>query len=102
MRKETAGVGGGGPVGWRAARGWARNITTAVAAMAIGEVAIYLIGLPWLAMFYGWSTAITAGFLPFVAGDVVKLLLAAATLPIGWRLIRGNSPKSDRASAPRT
>lgn len=89
-------------VGWLAERGWDRNFKTAVAAMAVGEVAIYLLGLPWLAMFYGWSTAITAGFLPFVAGDLVKLLLAAATLPVGWRLIGGNRPKSDRASAPRT
>lgn len=25
--------------------------------------------------------------LPFIAGDTVKLLLATATLPLGWRLL---------------
>lgn len=83
-------------VGWLAERGWDRNFKTAVAAMSIGEIAIYLIGLPWLAMFIGWNTAITAGLLPFVVGDIVKLLLAAATLPIGWRLLGAVRPKLDR------
>lgn len=88
-------------VGWLAERGWDRSFKTAVAAMAVGEVAIYLLGLPWLALFIGWSAAITAGLLPFIAGDVVKLLLAAATLPLGWRLIGATKPLADRACAPR-
>ncbi len=83
-------------VGWLAERGWDRNFKSAVAAMAIGSVAIYLLGLPWLAMFVGWSTAITAGLLPFIVGDLVKLLLAAATLPLGWRLIGGARSTYDR------
>ncbi len=88
-------------VGWLAERGWDRNFKSAVAAMAIGSVAIYLLGLPWLAMFVGWSTAITAGLLPFILGDTVKLLLAAATLPVGWRLIGGRGRTYDRDSSPR-
>ena len=90
---------GGFIVGWLAERGWDRNFKSAVAAMVIGEVAIYLLGLPWLAMFVGWSTAITAGLVPFIPGDVVKLLLAAATLPIGWRLLAAATPTSGRGNA---
>ncbi|CCF82493.1 biotin transporter BioY [Nitrolancea hollandica] len=85
-------------VGWLAERGWDRNFKTAVAAMAVGEAAIFLLGLPWLAMFVGWSTAFAAGLLPFILGDLVKLLLAAATLPLGWRLVGGRGPKYGRGS----
>mgnify|MGYP000221124845 CR=1 FL=1 len=55
--------------------------------MAIGNAVIYLFGLPWLAAFVGLDRVIHLGLLPFIPGDVVKLLLAAALLPGGWRLL---------------
>jgi len=55
--------------------------------MAMGEMLIYLGGVPWLAHFVGAAQAVQVGVLPFVVGDTVKLVLAAATLPLGWRLL---------------
>jgi len=74
-------------VGSLAARGWDRTVRRAIVTMVIGETLIYLGGVPWLAHFVGAAQAVQVGVLPFIAGDTVKLLLAAATLPLGWRLL---------------
>jgi len=46
-----------------------------------GEVAIYLLGLPWLALFIGADRALIGGLYPFLPGDALKALLAAIVLP---------------------
>jgi biotin transport system substrate-specific component len=74
-------------VGWLAERGWDRRLVTAAAAMAVGQLAIYALGLAWLAVYVGADRVIPLGFLPFLPGDVLKLLLAAATLPLGWEVL---------------
>jgi len=74
-------------VGWLAERGWDRRFGRAVAAMVVGEVAMYAVGLLWLVRFVGAAHVLPLGFLPFVPGDTVKLLLAAAVLPAAWRLV---------------
>lgn len=82
-------------VGWLAERGWDRRLGTCVLAMLAGEIAIYLVGLPWLAAFVGADRVLPLGLLPFVPGDAFKLLLASASLPIAWRLLgRGGSGSS--------
>ncbi|HLZ24799.1 MAG TPA: biotin transporter BioY [Ktedonobacterales bacterium] len=73
-------------VGWLAERGWDRGFHTAVAAMLLGEAAIYLGGVPWLAHFTGWSLAVRLGLVPFLVGDTLKLLAAALLLPGAWLL----------------
>ena len=59
-------------------------------------LAIYAIGVPWLAVVTGMSIgeAITVGLLPFLAFDIVKLLAAAAVFPAAWWVV-GRRP-SDR------
>lgn len=78
--------------GWLAERGWDRNFKTNALAMLAGNVVIYLVGLPWLAVFTGANQAIALGLLPFIPGDLLKLALATALLPIGWRLVRSPQP----------
>jgi biotin transport system substrate-specific component len=73
--------------GWLAERGWDRRIGTALLAMLIGNAAIYALGLPWLSIYAGTHT-LALGLLPYLAGDALKLALAAAALPGGWRLLR--------------
>jgi biotin transport system substrate-specific component len=75
--------------GYLAERGWDRRFFTAAAAMALGSVVILACGWAWLTLFYrGAAEAFAAGVLPFLAGDVVKIALAAAALPSGWALLR--------------
>jgi biotin transport system substrate-specific component len=75
-------------VGWLASKGWDRNPLSTLAAMFLGSVVIYAIGLAWLAQMTGWSySVIEKGALPFLYGDAVKMLLAAAILPVAWKLV---------------
>lgn len=52
--------------------------------LALGNLTIYALGLPWLAAFVGWQRALQLGFWPFLLGDAFKLALAAT-----WVLARG-------------
>lgn len=76
-------------VGFLADRGWDRHPASAIGAMFLGNVAIYVVGLPWLAAAIGTSVeeALPFGLYPFVIGDTIKLLLAAAALPAAWRIV---------------
>jgi len=75
-------------VGWLAERGWDRRPLTAAGAMLIGQAVIYAGGLSWLSFYVGIASAVPLGMLPFLAGDAVKLALAAIMLPGGWQLLR--------------
>lgn len=76
-------------VGRLAELGWDRNVKGSVGAMLIGSAVIYLVGVPWLAVVtghdLGWG--IQYGLTPFVAGDTVKLALAAGAFPIAWWVV---------------
>ena len=77
-------------VGAFAEHGWDKRYHTAVAAMAIGSVIIFLGGWAWFAILT--NTAPVAAFklavLPFLLGDVIKIALGAAVLPTGWVLLK--------------
>lgn len=77
-----------GAVGWLAERGWDRSIVTTAAAMAIGNVLIYLPGVAWLSVAIGFDKAVLYGMQPFLLGDAAKLALAAFTMPMAWKLLR--------------
>lgn len=83
----------GGLVGRLAELGWDRRIGGSLAAMALGNVVIYLIGVPWLmySLDVGLNDGLRYGFWPFVVGDVLKLAVAAGLLPVGWWLVRRRS-----------
>jgi len=72
-------------VGWLATRGWDRKPPTMLAAMLLGSLVVFVLGAGWLAHFVGPSRALAAGVLPFLPGDVVKALLAAGLVPLGWK-----------------
>lgn len=73
-------------VGWLAERGWDRRALTTIAMMIIGNLVIYAFGVTRLAFLVGaFDRAITAGMIPFLLGDLLKIALATALLPTGWR-----------------
>ena len=73
-----------------AEHGWDRRFLTAVAAMTIGSAIILIAGWAWLTVLYQASPLVTfkMGVAPFIVGDIVKILLAAAVLPTGWALLK--------------
>ena len=76
-------------VGRLAELGWDRGLRGSVTAMAIGSLTIYVMGVTWLAIAAHLSVgdALTYGLYPFLPGDILKLVVAAGLLPIGWRLV---------------
>lgn len=54
-----------------------RGVVGLVLPMAAGLALVYLCGALWLSRFVGWPAVLPAGVLPFLGGDIVKVLLAA-------------------------
>jgi biotin transport system substrate-specific component len=81
-----------------AERRWDRQFSSAIGAMLTGNILIYLIGLPWLAIILQTDLARTLelGLYPFVPGDAFKLYLAAGVLPSAWRFLGKRSGDTDR------
>jgi biotin transport system substrate-specific component len=82
-----------GLVGRLAELGWDRHIGGSVGAMLLGNAVVYLVGVPWLmtATHQGLAWGLDNGLWPFLAGDFVKLAVAAALLPAGWWLVERRS-----------
>lgn len=75
-------------LGALARAGWDRSAPKMAGAMLLGNALIYIPGLIWLGMLYGWDKPIFAwGLTPFLLGDALKLVLAAALFPALWKLV---------------
>lgn len=81
-------VGAAYVVGLLAERGLERSVRTSFVPFLAGTLVIYLIGAGWLAALFGFDKALTLGVLPFLAGDAIKLILAALALPMVWKLVK--------------
>lgn len=87
-------------VGRLAELGWDRHIVGAVAAMLIGNLVIYLVGVPWLAAALPATyastrleTAVAFGLTPFLIVDGLKLLLAAVAFIVAWWAVGRRPPE---------
>jgi biotin transport system substrate-specific component len=78
-------------VGRLAAGGMDRTPARTVLTMVAGNLVIYAFGLPWLManLGVGLATGLELGVRPFLAGDALKILLAAGLLPGAWALAGG-------------
>ncbi|MEX2620312.1 MAG: biotin transporter BioY [Egibacteraceae bacterium] len=76
-------------VGACARRGWDRRPLGMVGTFALGSAVIYACGVPWLAVVggFGPGEAVLRGLAPFLLGDALKAVAAAAALPSAWRLV---------------
>ena len=79
----------GAIVGRLAELGWDRHLGGAVGAMAIGNALIYVVAVPWFMVVTGEDLQATlrSALVPFVAGDLLKLLLAALLFPAAWWVV---------------
>ncbi len=75
-------------LGFAARSGLDRSVLGMAAAMFVGTALIYIPGVAYLGVLYGWDKPLLEwGFTPFVIGDLMKLALAALILPAAWKLI---------------
>ncbi len=76
-------------VGRLAELGWDRNLRGSVGAMLLGDIAIFTIGVPWLAFTTSqpMDWAVANGLTPFLGVEVLKISLVAAAFPLAWWLV---------------
>ena len=76
-------------IGKLAEKGWDRK-SSLLLSLFLGNIVIYLFGLPWLSinLGIGLSKTLEWGLWPFIAGDAVKLVAASIALPTAWNLVR--------------
>lgn len=94
----------GALLGAWASRGGIRSVRATVGAMIVGNLVIYACGVAWaavvlnvvdasfFALFPGleqasFTTLLAYFVVPFLAGDAVKIALAAAVVPTLWKLV---------------
>ncbi|EGC35172.1 hypothetical protein DICPUDRAFT_79107 [Dictyostelium purpureum] len=63
------------------------NWKSTLLSMIIGNVVIYIVGIPVLASKIGWSSSIKFGLVPFLVGDTLKIIIATVVIPSIWKLI---------------
>ncbi|MEZ5871909.1 MAG: biotin transporter BioY [Nitratireductor sp.] len=82
-------------IGLAADRGLSRKPFQLFGAMLVADIVLLAMGFAWLAFMFvsaktgttlGASVAFNAGVLPFLPGELVKLVLAACLLPALWQL----------------
>jgi biotin transport system substrate-specific component len=81
-------------IGYLSERGWHKSVTGVLGSFAIANSVIYVFGLPWLAFALGalgaandLASVAAAGLAPFIIGDVIKMTIAAALLPLAWKFL---------------
>jgi biotin transport system substrate-specific component len=75
-------------LGFLAERGMGKTWKTSALLALIGTSTIYLLGLAWLTSIIGHEKAIQFGFLPFIYGDLLKLVLVSISIPLAWNLVQ--------------
>jgi biotin transport system substrate-specific component len=73
--------------GLLAEKGWDRKWLTAIAALFIADIVLFITGVLWLGVYTGFSNALVLGTLPFAAVDAVKVIACASLLPLGWKAL---------------
>ena len=85
----------GALTGALAERAQERTVTRAVLSMLAGELAIYAVALPWLAvsLHVSLASALSLGLRPFMIGDAIKAALAGLALPGAWHFVERTSSR---------
>jgi biotin transport system substrate-specific component len=77
-------------LGKLAGRRWDQKIGSALFAMLIGNIIIFASGLFWLHNYTGkdWAWTFSAGLSPFIIGELLKIAIAGAAMPLLWRAVQ--------------
>ena len=77
-------------VGYLATKGFSSSPVKVALSFALGSIVIYGFGVTGLMVALGldFTSAIAAGVIPFLIGDVVKAAAASALLPLAWKLVK--------------
>lgn len=71
-----------------AQKGWDKRFSTMAIGMVAGNAIIYAFGLAWLGALIGWDKPVLQyGMIPFLAGDLIKIAIAVALVPMIWKRV---------------
>ncbi len=73
-------------VGYLCEHGWDRK-SWIIVAMLAGNIVLYVPGLLQLSFFVPNDKVLEFGLYPFIAGDLIKLYIAAISVPVAWTLL---------------
>ena len=83
-----------GLIGWLSERDWDKKWFRSAVAFFAASLVPFVVGLPYLAVVLGQlgfphdlQSVLAAGLYPFIVGGVAKWLIAAAALPVAWRVL---------------
>jgi biotin transport system substrate-specific component len=76
-------------LGYLADRKADQKFATSFPALILGEITIFGFGLLWLknSLDLSWSATLSAGFTPFILGEILKIAIVGTSLPLIWRKI---------------
>lgn len=93
-------------IGWLAQRQWERKILGGLAAFAVGTLATFAVGLPWLAIWLGANgiqndlqTVLGFGFYPFIIGGIIKAIIGALLIRLAWVGVKRADERAKQADA---
>ena len=75
-------------VGLMIEKGYGRSKTSVLFCMLVGEVILYIFGLTGLWLYLGnvsFIKVLMLGFVPFIIGDILKIMGAVALFPYLWK-----------------
>ena len=77
-------------LGYLGGRKWDQKFKTALPAMLMGSALTFGFGLFWLHEYTGkdWAWTISAGFTPFIIGEILKIAIAGTSLPLIWQFVQ--------------
>ena len=83
-------------VGFLCERGWDTR-SWIIVAMLAGNAILYVPGLVQLSFFVPNDKVMEYGLYPFIAGDLIKLYIAAISLPTAWGLFNLTQERDDNS-----
>ena len=81
-------------VGFLCERGWDTK-SWIIVAMLAGNIILYVPGLIQLSLFVPNDKVMEYGLYPFIAGDLIKLYIAAISVPAAWGILNLTRERDD-------
>ena len=74
--------------GYFADKGWTKSPVKLISLLIAAHAVLYFFGLLQLSVFLPNKNVFVIGLYPFIAGDVIKMMILSALLPTAWKFFK--------------
>ena len=74
--------------GYFADKGWTKSPVKLISLLVAAHAVLYFFGLLQLSVFLPNKNVFVIGLYPFIAGDVIKMMILSALLPTAWKFFK--------------